>query len=149
MTHQKIKSFLEEILSKLDIKFDSIDIDDATEQVVFQINTTQGARLIGGRGDTVRALNHIVRKAFDNREESIRFFVDVNGYRTKKIEELKQTALVLAERARSLKYNVEMTPMSSYERMLVHSTLSEEPNIRTESHGEGRDRRVVICFVIE
>lgn len=144
---QKIKNFIETLLNKAEITFDSVDIEETSEQVVFQIHSQESAKLIGNRGETVRALNHIAKKAFENSKEDTRFLIDVNGYRTKKIEELKQTAKLLADRARSLKYNVEMTPMSSYERMIVHSTLTDEPNIATESHGEGRDRRVVIRYV--
>ncbi|PCI28836.1 hypothetical protein COB52_03125 [Candidatus Kaiserbacteria bacterium] len=147
MSQEKIKNFIETILTKLDIEFDSVDIENNSEQVVFQIKTNESARLIGTRGDTIRALNYVIKNAFRDSGEDLRFLVDVNGYRTKKIEELKQTAKLLAERARSLKYNVEMTPMSSYERMIVHSALTDEPNIKTESQGQGRDRRVVICFI--
>lgn len=145
MSSEKIKTFIETLLTKLQVPFDSVAIEGDDEQIVFQITSSDSARLIGSRGDTIRALNHIVKKAFDS--EDMRFFIDVNGYRTKKIDDLKQTARLLAERARSLKYNVEMTPMSSYERMIVHAALAEEPNIATESHGEGRDRRVVIRYV--
>ena len=114
---------------------------------MFQIITQDGAKLIGSRGDTIRALNHIVRKAFEREDETARFLIDVNRYRTQKIDDLKKTALLLAERARSLKYNVEMSPMSSYERMVVHAALADEPHIATESHGDGKDRRVVIKYV--
>ncbi|QSH39181.1 KH domain-containing protein [Candidatus Kaiserbacteria bacterium] len=147
MNQEAIKDFIEELLRKAHIEFDSVAIEESEEQTVFQIQTQDSAKLIGSRGDTVRALNHIVKKAFENKEEHLRFLIDVNGYRTKKIEDLKETAKLLAERARSLKYNVEMTPMSGYERMIVHTALADEPNIKTESHGEGRDRRVVISYV--
>ncbi len=147
MSQEKIKNFIETLLTKLDIEFEAVDIENNSEQVVFQIKTNESARLIGTRGDTIRALNYVIKNAFRNSEEDLRFLVDVNGYRTKRIEELKQTAKLLAERARSLKYNVEMTPMSSYERMIVHAALTDEPNIKTESQGQGRDRRVVICFI--
>lgn len=133
------------MLSKADIPFDDITVDEIGGQTVFQIHTPESKKLIGMHGETIRALNHIVKKAAATEEED-RFIVDVNNYRSKKIEELKQTAKLLAERARSLKYNVEMTPMSSYERMIVHSALTDEPNITTESYGEGRDRRVVIKY---
>lgn len=146
MTQEEIKTFIETLLTKAGITFDSIDIEDSSGQLVFQIRTQESAKLIGSRGDTIRALNHVAKKAFEKDEDN-RFMIDVNGYRTKKIEDLKQTAKLLAERARSLKYNVEMTPMSSYERMIVHAALTDEPNIETESHGEGRDRRVVIRYV--
>ncbi len=147
MTHETIKNFIETFLQKASFTFDSIDIENNANQTVFQIHTSESAQLIGNRGDTIRALNHLVKRSFENKDEDLRFLIDVNGYRTKKIEELKQTAKLLAERARSLKYNVEMTPMSAYERMIVHSALTDEPNIATESHGEGRDRRVVIRYV--
>ena len=145
MTQEAIKTFIETLLTKAEIPFDSVEVETSTEQTVFQIQTPESAKLIGSRGDTIRALNHIAKKAFSG-EDQPPFLVDVNGYRTKKIEDLKQTARLLADRARSLKYNVEMTPMSSYERMIVHAALAEEPNIATESHGEGRDRRVVIRY---
>lgn len=147
MNQQAVKNFIEEILGKLQITFESIVIEENGEQIVFQIQTQESAKLIGSRGDSVRALNHIVKKAFENKEERLHFVIDVNGYRMKKITDLKETAKLLAERARSLKYNVEMNPMSGYERMIVHSALADEPNIKTESHGEGRDRRVVISYV--
>ncbi len=54
---------------------------------------------------------------------------------------------MLAKRARSFKIDVEMDPMTSYERMLVHSHLEGRPNIKTESIGEGKERRLVIKFV--
>lgn len=147
MNQEAIKNFIEDLLKKTTIEFDSVECEETPEQLVFQIHAQDSATLIGTRGETVRALNHIARRAFESNDEQIRFLIDINGYRTQKIEELKTTARTLAERARSLKYNVEMTPMSSYERMIVHSALADEPNIATESQGEGRDRRVVISFV--
>lgn len=145
MNNTDIQTFITELLTKMLVSFDEVEIQEDIGQTVFQIKTTDSAKLIGSRGDTIRSLNHIVKKAFESTDT--KFLVDVNGYRTKKIDELKQTAQLLAQRARSLKYNVEMTPMSSYERMIVHAALTDEPNIKTESLGEGRDRRVVICYV--
>ena len=145
MTNNEIQTFIQTLLQKLSVSYESVDVERSGEQIVFQIKTEESGKLIGARGETIRALNHITRKAFDG-EEAPGFIVDVNGYRREKIDSLKQTAKLLAERARSLKYNVEMTPMSSYERMIVHSALTDEPNIATESYGEGRDRRVVIKY---
>ena len=149
MNQEAIKNFIKELLDKLKITFDSVVIEENEEQLVFQIHTQESAKLIGSRGDSIRALNHIVKKAFENSKDRVHFLIDVNGYRMKKINDLKESAKILAERARSLKYNVEMNPMSGYERMIVHSALADEPNIRTESHGEGRDRRVVISYVVD
>ena len=92
MTQETIKNFIETLLNKLEFSFDSIEIDDNSGQRVFQIKTKEGTKLIGNRGDTIRAINHIVKRTFENSEEDLRFLIDVNGYRIKKIEELKQTA---------------------------------------------------------
>ena len=53
---------------------------------------------------------------------------------------------MMAERARSLQYDVELTPMSAYERLIVHTTLQNEPHVKTESQGEGYGRRIVIKY---
>ena len=145
MTNNDIHTFITQLIEKLGVSVDEIVREDIAGQIVYQIKTSDSAKLIGSRGDTIRSLNHIVKKVFEGSEE--RFTVDVNGYRTQKIEDLKKTAQLLADRARSLKYNVELNPMSSYERMIVHAALADEPHIATESHGEGRDRRVVIRYV--
>jgi spoIIIJ-associated protein len=60
---------------------------------------------------------------------------------------LAAKAVMMAERARSFRYDVELSPMSAYERLIVHSALSSEPHVKTESQGEGRGRRVVIKYV--
>ena len=56
---------------------------------------------------------------------------------------------MMAERARSFQYDVELSPMSAYERLIVHTTLQGAPQVKTESQGEGRNRRVVIRYTTE
>ena len=146
MTHENIKNFIETLLKKTTLPFETVNIDERAGQTVFQIQTSTPSLFVGGRGEVVRALNHLVKRAFSSDEEDTRFLIDVNGSQTKKIDELKQTAKLLAERARSLKYNVEMTPMSSYERMIVHALFSEDPDVMTVSEGEGPHRHVVIKY---
>ncbi len=56
-------------------------------------------------------------------------------------------ALNVAEEARNLKTDILMEPMSSYERMVVHSTLAGIPDISTESVGLGKDRRLKVKYL--
>ena len=72
------------------------------------------------------------------------FLVDIDEYRTKHIKELQSKAKMMAERARSFQYDVELSPMTAYERLIVHTALQNEPNVRTESQGEGEARQLVI-----
>ncbi len=140
------KQFIEELLRKLRVNFDSVDIDESFGQEIYKIRTTNSSILIGSHGDVLRAINHIVKKTLVEKGMETKFMIDVNDYRSKQIEEVQKTAKLLAERAVSLKYDVEMQPMSSYERMLVHSALDSMENITTESAGSGRERRVVIKY---
>ncbi len=142
-----IKQFIEDLLHKLRVDFDSVSIDESLGQEIYKISTANSDVLIGSHGDVLRAINHIVKRTLTEKGIETRFMIDVNDYRSKQIEEVQKTAKLLAERAVSLKYDVEMQPMSSYERMLVHSALDSMENITTESAGAGRERRVVIKYV--
>jgi len=77
----------------------------------------------------------------------VKFFIDINGYFENNTKELQMKAQIMAGRARSFKTNMELEPMTPYERMIIHSALEEFPDIKTESIGFGRDRKVVIKYV--
>ena len=79
-------------------------------------------------------------------EEPFHFVIDVNGYHLKHIKELEGQAKMLAERARTFQHDVEMSPMSGYDRLIVHVSLHDLPGIATESEGEGKLRHVVIKY---
>jgi spoIIIJ-associated protein len=145
---QKIITILDSILKKAGFPLYTVVVESAAGQTVFQIKTEEPRRFIGMRGETLRAVDYIVKKMSEKEGfGDTHFIVDVDGYRTKQISDLQQKAIMMAERARSFQYDVELTPMTAYERLIIHSTLSESPNVKTESRGEGRDRRVVICYV--
>ena len=76
--------------------------------------------------------------------EKIPFLLDVNNYQAKKIEELRNLARMSAQRVRYFKKEVEMRPMTSYERRIIHSTLAEYLDIETKSSGEDPNRKVII-----
>ncbi len=117
------------------------------EQPVLAITVADGQLLIGSQGDRLRALNTLVRMIAEKRGVTERFTVDINNYQHDAVVQLQNTAKTLAERARTLKYDVELNPMRPFERMIVHAALSTEPHIKTESIGEGRDRRIVIKYI--
>lgn len=147
-TNDTILNHIKNILHALEVTYSDVVVTDVAGQTVFKITTEESGKLIGNRGETVRALNHIVKKiaAGSEDEDAAHFMVDVNDYRARALKELQDQALILAGRAKALKYDVEMTPMSSYERMVVHSVLADDNEITTESRGVGRDRKVVIKY---
>ncbi len=148
----EVKTILTEMLEKLGVSYTSISTEEIAGQTIIAIQTDDARTLIGMHGDTVHALDMLVKKIVEKRfpvaegSESPMFLVDVNDYRSKQIKELQTKALMMAERARSFQYDVELTPMSAYERLIIHTTLQNAPNVKTESQGEGRNRRVVIKY---
>ncbi len=144
------KKIIEDILNNMGIRYDIVEEleDTLTQKKLFRIKSPESGLLIGDRGETFQALSHLIRRiASKDLEEMADFSIDVNDYRASMIERLKMTAGILANRARDMKADVEMDPMSSYERLIIHGTLSGQPNIKTESIGEGRERRLVIKYI--
>lgn len=166
-----IHATLKELLGAFGASYSGIEKTEVAGQLVFTVQTDDARNLIGMHGDTVYAIDHLVKKIVEKRlatasdsiaaesvedadaapqKESSRqgpqFLVDVNDYRAKQIRDIQTKALMMAERARAFQYDVELTPMSAYERLIIHMTLADAPNVKTESLGEGRNRRVVIKY---
>lgn len=142
----EIKKILDEILSKLSDDYE-IEEKEAAGQAVLHIKSQDAKLLIGQRGKNLRAIDYILSKIVKEKGMEERFIVDINEYKLKEIREIEDKARLLANRAKTLQYDVEMPPMSAYERLIVHASLADDPQIKTESHGEGKDRRLVIKFV--
>jgi spoIIIJ-associated protein len=154
-----VEMILTELLAAIGTPYEKISRTEIAGQEIFTIEAGEHSRsLIGMHGDTVHAIDHLVKKIAEKRlfaasesadseaTEKLMFLVDVNDYRAKQIKDLQTKALMMAERARSFQYDVELSPMSAYERLIIHTTLSDAPNVKTESQGEGRNRRVVIKY---
>lgn len=163
-----VETILKELLAVIGVPYSSIEKNTVAGQEIFSIRTDGDARaLIGAHGDTVHALDTLVKKIYEKGLDDARptqpdsadietgeenralFLIDVNDYRSKQIKDLEAKALMMAERARSFQYDVELSPMSSYERLIIHTTLQNAPHVKTESQGEGRNRRVVIKYSAE
>ncbi len=149
------KSLLKELLDTAGVTYIDIVESELAGQTILaiQADDADAHALIGAHGDVVHALDHLLRKIREQRmsvpdeDKNVHHpLVDVNDYRSKQIKDLQTKALMMAERARSFQYDVELSPMSAYERLIVHTTLADAPQVKTESEGEGRNRRVVIRY---
>ena len=140
---------VEGLLKALGVEEATVAVAEAP-RVCAAISIRDAKALIGMRGDTLRSLNHVVKRMIETKTgEEIRasFLVDVNGYYEQQAEVVRSQARMLAQRARLFKHDVELSPMSPYERMLIHELFSEDPEIKTESQGEGKFRHVVLKYV--
>lgn len=143
-----IESLLRDFLGKMTVTAE-ICVSNGDDCPQFVIKTDEAGILIGENGQNLAAINHIFKKVVEAEfrkaeTELIPFLLDVNDYQAKKIEELKNLARMNAQRVRYFKKEIELEPMSSFERRIVHAVLTEYPDISTGSIGEGFDRHVVI-----
>lgn len=146
-TKKDITQTIIALLEAMGVSSPSVSVLTDDFGTVYMVETKESDLLIGNRGETLLSLNHLVKRMIEKEEGVENFSVDVNGYQKERNEELRARARVYAERAKTFQSDVEMDPMSSYERMMVHAALSGEGHIKTESVGVGRDRRVVIKYI--
>lgn len=152
MTQKEIQEVIQKLLAHLGAKCESVDVVERDGGLVFSVTSPDSHILIGSNGAHLSALNHLVRKLVSVKmgaeaDVPTRISVDVNKYREGAEGHLKDLAKIMGERARSFKVDVELEPMSSYERMVIHSFFEGATDLKTESKGDGERRRVVIKYL--
>lgn len=123
--------------------------DESGEQpnapIAFNIEGEDLGILIGRRGQTLAALQYILRLIVGHRSETwVPIIVDAEGYKERRHEALKALALRMADHVKTRGSPFTLEPMPAYERRIVHLALADNPAVYTESIGEGESRKVVI-----
>ncbi len=112
---------------------------------VFDIEGDDSGLLIGRRGETLRALQFLVRFIASRKlDQRTNLLVDVEGYQERRYQSLANLAHRVAQRVESSRQAITLEPMPPNERRAIHMALSEHPNVTTESVGDGDSRQVVV-----
>ena len=144
-----VKGYLNTVLTNMNL---SVEFNSKYEGEVININikTDHDAVLIGKGGKTLQALNELVRVAIHNRYgKHYKILLDIGEYKEEKYEKLIQMARRYAKEVQQTKGKVTLRPMPSDERRIIHGALTNYHNIKTESVGQGKDRRLTIYYVEE
>jgi spoIIIJ-associated protein len=137
----------ERVSSILDaMYFDArVEVYDAGGFIAVDVVSEDTALFIGQKGETIDALQYLVNvAAFKERSFFKRIVLDAEGYRQRRVEAIQGMAHRTARKAIRERRTVEMPPMNSSERRVVHLYLSDNPNVTTESEGTGDGRRVMV-----
>lgn len=147
---------LQEMLDKLKVKAsvlgrwaEAVDEQDEEEgpPLVLDIRGDDLGVLIGRRGETLGALQYLTRLIVSSQaHRGVNLVVDVEGYKARREQQLRQLALRMAERVASTRKPIALEPMPPYERRIVHLTLRDHPVVTTESVGRDEDRKVTIIL---
>ncbi len=148
----KVKEILEKLKIPAEITASAIE-NNTKIYINIDIQGEDLGLLIGYRGIVLNSLEQVVlmmlvkelKSKEDSLDKSIKIIIDINNYRKRKEETIKETALKAIEQAIESKQEVELPVMSPAERRIVHLTVqNEERGIVTYSKGEEGERRVVI-----
>ena len=115
------------------------------ENINIDIKTTNSARVIGKRGDVLDAIQ-VIAGAVANigKDEYKKVVVDCENYRSQREETLKALAEKLAKKAVEKGRKMTLEPMNPYERRIIHSALSENPDVKTISEGKEPNRYIAV-----
>ena len=143
---ERTETFLVNLLLNVDPAY-AVEVNQAADdEVSVEIYGGDAGKLIGKNGRTLSALEQICNAVINRREDSnVRVNVDVGGYKRRRDDRLRTQARNVADQVRKRGEPIELEPMSAAERRVVHMAVADDPDITSESAGEGRDRRVVLA----
>jgi len=122
-----------------------IEIKERSNKTIFNVVGGNSALLIGKRGKTLEAIQCIVEKIINKKNENrSRTVVDIEGYIEKRNSYLKSLARRLAEKCKRFGKPVSVGEMNAHDRRIIHITLKGDKQVRTRSKGDGVLKRIVI-----
>ena len=119
--------------------------EEADEVIVLDVTGDDLGILIGRRGQTLSSLQYVVRLIVTHQTKvRVPIVIDVEGYKKRRYEALQALAHRMAEQVRTRGRPFTLEPMLAYERRIIHLALANDPDVTTESVGDGETRKVVI-----
>ena len=148
ITINDIISFLKETISQI-LNLMNIDanleIKRKEENITINIFSNHNSILIGKEGKTLDSLQNIMRQILLKETSSdLKLIIDVENYKEHRITNIERTARKVAREVAKTKVEASLEPMNSYERRIVHNTLSKNKYVYTKSIGEEPNRYVMI-----
>ncbi|MBI3305562.1 hypothetical protein HYZ82_00295 [Candidatus Nomurabacteria bacterium] len=163
MNNKEIENLIKEMIEKTGVGVSGITVaEEGSGSTWFRVEVAEPHFFITHEGEALHALNHLIRRIIEGqnltpsplldkerageRSEN-NILIDINGFQKKRVESVRAIAHMMGERARYFKSNIEIDPMSAFERRIVHEFLANATDLKTESMGTGSSRRVVIKYV--
>lgn len=138
------KEKINEILKLMNLEC-NLEVRRREQSITIKIFSDHNAVLIGRKGSTIAALQTIIRQIlYKETNQNIPLILDVENYKEKRVKNIEWLAKKTAREVAKTGIEVKMDSMNSYERRIIHSILSEDKYVYTESTGEEPNRCVVI-----
>jgi spoIIIJ-associated protein len=147
---ERSRQTLQELLANLGVTCQvEVARSEDPEKITLAVTGDSTGLLIGRRGQTLDAIEHIVNRIVGRGDDGApsRIVIDVEGYRERRQEYLDALARRLADKAKHTRRVITLNPMSPRDRRIVHLALQSDPAIETRSQGEGQFRKILILPV--
>jgi spoIIIJ-associated protein len=144
---ERLRELLERVLDEFDLDGE-VEVSRDEEELRASIEGDDLGVLIGKQGTTIDALQHLAaRFCFPGRGERLPVVIDAAGYRERRETALQRAADQAVSDALAYGRPVELEPMSSPERRIVHTYLRDRTDVQTHSEGDEPERRLVVSPV--
>lgn len=139
-----IKEYIKELIQNIGLTT-NLEVKKRENTVTYTVYSDNNSILIGKNGRTLDAITTIVKQNI-NKEigEYFNFTIDIGEYKQAKENRIERMAKRIAREVATSKIPAKLDPMNSYERRLIHTALSDNKRVITESEGEEPNRCVVI-----
>ena len=139
------KEILEKILGTLGFAA-TVETHTLDGDLTLDVKTDEAGRLIGRQGQTLADLQYIVNRIlFQSDQSAPKVMLDVGGYRSQAREALVKKARDAADKVRRWGDIVELEPLGSFDRRIVHHALRDDPDVETHSvEVDGTDKKALL-----
>ena len=142
----RVERYLRGLLDCMGIEADIEITEREGGGLVANLSGAAMGAVIGRRGETLDAIQHLVNYSVNRGSEKMHISVDAENYRSKREESLVRLAEKMAAKAVKYKRSMALEPMNSYERHVIHTALQSYPGVSTASTGVEPNRRVVVTY---
>ena len=147
MVQEYIEGYVRRFISEMGFEVETVSyLQDG--RIYCNINTSNNSILIGKAGVILRAINFIVKNAVSTTyKKRIELSIDINGYKEERYKKVASMARKLGKQVLRTKADIKLDPMPADERKVMHQELAKLDHVKTQSYGEGKNRRMVISYV--
>ena len=143
---EKVRAFLEGLFAHMGVSADIAITPGEENGLNVELNSQDVGSLIGRRGETLDAIQHLVNYALNKNGGHTRVTVDAENYRAKREESLRKLAVKMGAKVARYRRSMTLEPMNAYERHIIHITLQDYEHVTTYSAGTEPNRRVVVSY---
>lgn len=144
---ERIETFMKGLMEHMGSDAIPVATKSGEDTYSVELQGSSLGMLIGRRGDTLDAIQHITNYAVNHGQgKRVRINVDAENYRKKREESLIRLANKVAGKVSRSRRNITLEPMNAYERHVIHAALQDYPDVTTYSTGTEPGRRIVVAY---